>query len=211
MSRYLWNIQQIRFRFVLCESIVRISLCSELESDLDMVMQSIDDVIWASDHKTYTEKECSTAGILALVLLVQTRNIEYLKSFASSVVYRCSLVFLQLIRGRPTAVAVSLTSFTQPRLISPTETDTVFLPVGQQEPFSQDVCCVGLCVAYDIAKSIECQADTSSSLASRIASLVIATLCREKKALPAAGIVYILMGLLFDTYNVLFHRLCCSR
>jgi hypothetical protein len=159
-----------------------------------------------------SEKDCSFCGILMLVWLKHFSDwLKYLRGFlcidpntvSPEVLTRSCVVFLRLIRGRHLPSFVNLPNTSSngstgstdvvsnvSRIISSNQ--EVFSP-GQPEPFLQDVCCAGLCFAYDIACSwiVETSSISSPSISSvgdKIASLVISTLCREKKSVQPAGV-----------------------
>lgn len=213
-SKHLQNIEDIMFRYHLAECFVRIAVVNnhqissiglrngygrEMSLYMPLICDLIDMCEQSVTEPSTTERERSFASIVLLVLLKQCQDVgegkfgpavhySAIKNlFTAAVLSRIAIVFLLVIRG-PT-VKTGATS--------------------QQEPFAQDVCCAGLCRVYNISLGVDSpdiseseggsrgmsqvgdSAVNKKTVSEKIASLVISTLCREKKAIQAAGNILI--------------------
>lgn len=147
-----------------------------------------------------TEHERSFCGILLLVWLKQLQEWSHLhldfELLSADILTRSCVSFLLLIRGRHVPkfsnhVNNAAVSSDSPAVVNSIATSGRLgelgsdkPSLGQPEPFLQDVCCTGLCIAYNVSSS----RDGGNYVSDKISSLVISTLCREKKAIQPAGV-----------------------
>jgi hypothetical protein len=219
-SKHLQSIEDIMFRYHLAESLVRIALVNnhqlststthsrndfghDLAHRMPLVCDLVDMCEQSVAAPSSSERERSFAAIVLLVVLKQCQeafsgkfgralDTTISNPFTAATLHRIAVVFLLVIRG-PTQQGAGAGV--------------------QQEPFAQDVCCAGLCRVYDIALSVG-SSDTrgntmemedgsgdlgtinsKKAVSEKIASLVISTMCREKKAIQAAGCILICLSL----------------
>ena len=213
-ARHVANVENILVRYHLAECLVRIAIAnrhpegshvSEEGGHMPFVYDLIDLCERNVAILTCPERERSFSAIVLLVLLKQCREAaagafvplvppapRY--PLSADALYRIAIVLLLVIRGPsqtpgPATIPVSGATATTPPT-PPQQTSQ------QQEPFAQDVCCAALCHVYDISLGMAlCGAEESivpvnasrKPLSERIASLVISTLCREKKGIQGAG------------------------
>jgi hypothetical protein len=147
-----------------------------------------------------TEHERSFCGILLLVWLKQLQEWSHLhldfELLSADILTRSCVSFLLLIRGRHVPkfsnhVNNAAVSSDSPAVVNSIATSGRLGELGSDkpslglpEPFLQDVCCTGLCIAYNVSSS----RDGGNYVSDKISSLVISTLCREKKAIQPAGV-----------------------
>jgi hypothetical protein len=157
-------------RFHLAESLVRLALTfdsttgtNEKRCDLLSLAETI------TSDPVRSEAERGFA-VLTLRVLLKQNSFCSQEVFSPQFLFRMAVVFLSVIRGS--------------RLENSPE----------KELFVQDVCCSALCEIFQLSHAISLigTEQTSShsiysSLSEKISSLVISTLCREKRSLPSAG------------------------
>jgi hypothetical protein len=160
--------RSVRFHF--SEGIVRMALAFDLmNSSMERCSDLLSLIEAIAQSASAQEAERGFAAITLRVLVQQ--GASYLpKYFTPELLHRMAIVFLLVIRG-PSSDNSS---------------------VAEKELFVQDICCSGLCQIFQLSNSLPAALTHSThsiyaSVSEKISSLVIATLCREKKALPSAG------------------------
>ena len=169
----------------------------------------------AGEVASIMEHERSFCGILLLVWLQRLRDWasasqnlsddleeRHGEVFPSNALTRCCVIFLLLIRGgqipkfsnsvNESRNETSSSSNNYDSAQSSQRRVAVSRELVKPEPFLQDACCAGLCIAYDISTTCSdtngSNSDADNKVSDKIASLVISTLCREKKSIQPAGV-----------------------
>jgi hypothetical protein len=155
-------------RFHLAESLVRLALTFDSTCGTDEKrgqLLSLAETITSDPVRSEAERGFA---VLSLRVLLKHNSIRSLEVLSSQFLFRMAVVFLSVIRGTRQENS------------------------AEKELFVQDVCCSALCEIFQLSHSIETDESQShslySSLSEKISSLVISTLCREKRSLPSAGL-----------------------
>lgn len=207
-SRFLRNVESLKFRCDVGEALVRLCFVEPLTPHLSMQssgdstlvvfppkllmqLEELENMIWCNES-IYSERERTSVGVIILVMVKQCRGIMAKctevasHSTVSDVLYRSTLLLLQLIRGRQERVNAP------PMGSESANAASTSMVGGVQEPSSQDICCTALCMIYNISVTLQARGSHDGnmelmSLSTRISSLVISTLSREKKSILPAG------------------------
>lgn len=157
-------------RFHLAESVVRLAITFDRTWGTDerrCQLLTLAETITSDSARGEAERGFA---VLSLRVLLKQESSRSLEIFSTQFLYRMTVVFLTVIRG------------------SKLENSS------EKELFIQDICCAALCEIFQLSHSIETDQSPShslySSLSEKISSLVISTLCREKRNLPSAGTIH---------------------
>lgn len=145
--------------------VVRFNLAEALVR-MAQTTDRLEELLSRSESITFSSATSDLEKGFAVLLLRVL--LQHFSNFSIESLHRMTIVFLAVIRGEN------------------------FESVSEKELFIQDVCCSALCQIFKLSQSLETDYYSSSnliysSLAEKISSLVISTLCREKRSLPTAG------------------------